>query len=168
MEQIYKCYLLILFHIYPRESSSSFLPHPPCRQMPKYFIPVSSLCQTSIYNELICSLMDGQLLIVKNTFWHSNLRQRGLNYTLSMYINDVIPVLLPLPTTEWHWGWLQHSESQQLCTESQRASHSHAVFESLSQRKLPTWLNPFIIGMNATLVCWSLSSVTLNFPKKTY
>lgn len=48
MEQIYKCYLrpFSFCHrhlcFYPRESSSSFLPHPPCRQMSKYFIPVSS------------------------------------------------------------------------------------------------------------------------------
>lgn len=106
------------------------------------------------------------LFNVKISFGRNNLRQRGLNYTLLIYINDIVPVLHCFRTTVWHWGCMQHSESQRPCTKSQHVSHSHAVFESFSQRKLPTPLNPFIIGVNATLVCWSLSS--LNFPKKTH
>lgn len=110
----------------------------------------------------------GALFNVKSKFGHNHLSQRGLNYTLLMYINDIFPVLFSFWTTAWHWGCMQHSESQHPCPESQHVSHSHTVFESFSQRKLPTLLNPFIIRVNATLVCWSLSSVTLNFPKKTH
>lgn len=79
----------------------------------------------------------------KRGFWHSDLRQRGLNYSLPMYINDLFRVLLSFQTAEGHRGWMQHSESQQPCSESQHVSHSHTVFESLSQWKLPTLLNPF-------------------------
>lgn len=109
----------------------------------------------------------GAFFNLEISFGHNNLRQRGLNYTLLMYINDIVPVLLSFRSTAWHWSCMQHSESQRPCTKSQHVPHSRTVFESFSQRKLSTPLNPFIIGVNATLVCWSLSSVTLNFPKKT-
>lgn len=41
----------------------------------------------------------GALFNVRSSFGHNNLRQRGLNYTLLMYINDIVPVSLSFRTT---------------------------------------------------------------------
>lgn len=80
-----------------------------------------------------------------------------------MYINDLF---LSFQRAEGRQGWMQHPDSQQPCSHSQTASRSHTVFESLSLWKLPTVLNPFLVWVNATLMRWSLSSVTRNVPKR--
>lgn len=81
----------------------SLLPQPPCRDisfpshhpLKRAFIIYSFARRSDRPNDGYL----GALFNVKSRFGHNNLRQRGLNYMLLMYINDIVPVLLSFQST---------------------------------------------------------------------